>query len=877
MAGSPLPLSRLSRLTALSAAALLALPLAACHGPATSTAPVATSKLETQSSAPAERKAKSKSKPTVEFVAQSQSGSPLFAATGEGELRAFTDPGEMPSLIVPSVDDSKGGPAALVLEHTDVDAHVHGHVAQVKLRQRFHNSFKQPIEVRYVFPLPENAAVDDMRMIIGERTIESEVETKAKAVERFADAREAGHTAALLEQERPNVFTQSVTNVAPGESVEVEVQYVQTLTQDGGNYEFVFPMVVGPRFSPPGTSAEAHAAVSPPIVGEGTRTGHDVSLSMTVAAGGKVQRWDSPTHTVVGSETSDGFALRLADQKTLPNRDFVVRWQSTAAQAKATAYFGPQLSQSVAGAQPGHFTLVVEPPQSDLDSLVGQREMIFVIDRSGSMSGVPLALAKQTLREALSHLRPVDTFNVISFESSTAMLYEAAVPANEQNLVHAERFIDGLQAGGGTMMSGAVDAALSPEIGLGRHRYVFFVTDGFISNEDEIARQASALVRAADKAGQRARVFGMGIGSSPNRELLASLSKAGKGRYLAVGNREHPREAVEAYTRMVDSAVLTDIHIDWDGLPVQAVFPSADTLPDLYASHSTVWVGRYDDSLDPAQLAQAQPVLRATVAGTQTTVELPITVAASPEDDRTLATLWAREQIGDLTARHYDGVLDHAELERHVTDLGLSYHLVTAYTSLIAVDTSRVVSDGDPVRVDQAVEMPEDVSYPVQGQAVNMPVASSSSRDFTVLVDVSPTASRDAGGMARMSIYGESYAAAMAVSAGGGGSGWDPVFRVRSVDAPDGLKAKFVRRAVRRRAGMFEACYDQYGLRGKKSVPVLLRFDASGALVDIEWEGTFDAAEGCMESVLHGVDWSIARIDRAKGDAVEIRVILDLR
>ncbi|MCA9681496.1 MAG: VWA domain-containing protein, partial [Myxococcales bacterium] len=431
----------------------------------------------------------------------------LQMASGEYPegIYAYTDPGELPQLTIVE----KGVAAeTMPLEHTDVSAEVRGHVAQVRVRQRFRNLRTKPIEVSYTFPLPENAAVDAMRMIVGRRVIESEVQTREQARDTYVQAVSQGHTAALLEQERPNIFTQSLANIPPGEAIEVEISYLQTLSQDGGEVEFVFPMVVGPRFGPPGQEAEA-ARISPPVVGKGERSGNDVSLALTVQSGKRIDQWRAATHRVVGEATAEGFAVRLADAETIPNRDFVIRWQAAQAKTAASLFLGPVDAKGW-----GHFSLLVEPPAADLDALVGRREMIFVVDRSGSMSGQPLALAKQALREALGRLRPVDTFDVVGFEGGVQRLFAEPRPANEQNLVLAERFIDGMVAGGGTMMAGAVEAALAPEIAPGRHRYVFFLTDGYISNEQEIYVGTRELLERAAAGGQRSRVFGMGIGSS---------------------------------------------------------------------------------------------------------------------------------------------------------------------------------------------------------------------------------------------------------------------------------------------------------------------------------------------------------------------------
>jgi Ca-activated chloride channel homolog len=808
---------------------------------------------------------------------------PASASAHPDGLFAYTDPGQLPRLIV--TDDT----STLPLKHTDVDARVLGHVAQVRVTQQFHNDRERPIEVVYSFPLPENAAVDDMRMVIGERTIQSEVKTREHARQTFEQARREGHTAALLEQERPNIFTQSVTNVAPGETIEVEISYLQTLSQDGGLFEFVFPMVVGPRFIPPGDSVPDAARITPPILGQGDRTGHDVSLSIQVDAGASVSSYDAPTHSITASSTARGFEARLRDQATIPNRDFVLRWETGASKPGATLFTSKPDARGH-----GHFALVIQPPQLELDELVGRREMIFVVDRSGSMSGLPLALAKQTLRESLSRLRPVDTFDIVGFENGTQRLFGTSRPANEHNLVLAERFIDGMQAGGGTMMAGAVEAALAPKLSPGVHRYVMFLTDGYIGNEQQIFAGAAELVLRAHEAGGRARVFGIGIGSSPNRELIAGLSKAGSGAALYVGNREHPRAAVDGYFRLVDHAILENIEVDWGGLAVQEVYPNKRL--NLFASRSVVVHGRYRGPL-PKTIK-----LSAKLPGQRKRVELPVILAATDGDDRILAALWARAKLSEIDAASWEGDLHRYEVRDAITEIGLEYHLVTAYTSFVAVDRSRTIGDGRPDAITQPVEVPEDVD-PVRAgsrqlidmEAANMlPVGANISRDFTAVVELAPTAVRDTAGISLAGTTGveskytvegasEYYSHAtttvtrtiMAQEIGrewlpdsslprpSGGpmtsSSWAPdaKLRIKTYVSSEGVNQRLLERGLRSSKIKIEACYEQHVRRFEpQRLRVWLRFGVSGELLEIEVQG-FEVPEfdACVTTVLRGAAW----------------------
>lgn len=596
-------------------------------------------------------------------------------------LLIHTDPGELPQLELASDPKQK-----LTLEHTHVSAKLNGFVAEVEVTQQYTNPFPEPIEARYVFPLPENSAVNHLRMVIAERVIEAQVKQREQAKRVYDAAKRAGHTAALLEQERPNVFTQSVANIAPKQKVDVVVRYLQDLTYDAGAYEFVFPMVVGPRYMPSGRAPDA-ARISPPYVGEGQRSGRTVSLELIADARQMIGNFETPTHEVVARKPADGtLRLTLAEKESIPNRDFVLRYRVAGAEPKATMYLSGD----------GFLSLVVQPPQLDVDSLVGQRELIFVVDVSGSMSGQPLAMCQEAMRSALQRLRPVDTFNILTFAGSTRQAFESSRPANNDNIRQALRVVQDLRAGGGTELGDAVQAALRPAHEAGRTRYVFFMTDGYVGNESEILQLSREFSRAAEG---KSRVFGFGVGSSVNRYLIDGLSQAGNGVAVYATNREDPRRGVDRFFHYVDRAVLEHLQLDLAGLETQELFPNP--LPDLFASHPVIVHGRYRGK------PTGKATLRAQVNGQ--TVTFPIDVQAAPPElnaPRLLGTLWAREKLTDLDQALS---LGSASAERDITKLGLDFHLVTRFTSLVAVDTSRQVGNGDPKLVTERLDAPEGV------------------------------------------------------------------------------------------------------------------------------------------------------------------------
>lgn len=630
-----------------------------------------------------------------------------------GPLVVLTEPGDLPELVI--ADGEGATKRRLPLSHTAVKAQLAGFVASVEVAQTFENPHDRPIEVVYVFPLPENSAVEAMEMRIADRVVRAKIKERGEARAIYRRAKRRGHTAALLEQERPNIFTQSVANIAPGEEIDVVVRYVQDLTYDAGTYEFVFPMVVGPRFVP-GTPLQAAmkgtgtyhdtdrvpdaSRITPPVLGKGERSGHDISIEVVADNALPVKSWDTPTHDVATRQPADGsLRLVLAEKKAIPNRDFVLRYRVAGKEPTATLLTSGE-------PRDGYFALMVHPPQLDVDELVGKRELIFVLDVSGSMSGTPLGMCKRAMRHALSGLRPVDTFNIITFAGASRKAFSSPRPANRTHLDAAMRFIGAARAGGGTHMAEGVRAALSPDVPAGRHRYVFFLTDGYVGNEAEILSGSQQLVEDIEGRGQRARVFAFGVGSSVNRHLLTGLSKAGKGVAVYATNREDPARAVNLFYRYIDRAVMTDVRVSWADADASELYPQP--IPDLFASHPIILHGRY------GSLSQAPTRVLGRVGERE--IEIPVDVrrtSAPGARGGLVGTLWARAKVGFLEEESWLGIVPDAQAR--ITKLGLEHEIVTPYTSFVAVDESRRVGDGTPQRIVQPVEVPEGVDGAMAG------------------------------------------------------------------------------------------------------------------------------------------------------------------
>jgi Ca-activated chloride channel homolog len=602
--------------------------------------------------------------------------------------------------------DSKGQPqAACPLKHTDVKAEISGFLARVTVTQEFTNPFKDKIEAVYTFPLPQNSAVDDMTMLVGSRVVKGKIKRREEARAIYEAARAAGHVAGLLDQERPNIFTQSVANIMPGEQVKITISYVETLNYEDGTYEFSFPMVVGPRYIPgqpigkqgggwaPDTNRVPDASrITPPVTPPGTRAGHDISVEVALDAGVPLDSLACPTHEVTIDRPSAHAAIvRLKDKDVLPNKDFILKYDVA----------GRKITDAILAhraARGGFFTLILQPPERVAVEDVSPKELVFVIDTSGSMSGFPIEKAKETMRLALDNLYPQDTFNLITFSGDTSILFPEPVPATPDNLRKAQEFLAGRHGSGGTEMMKAIRAALDPSDSQKHLRIVCFMTDGYVGNDMEIIAEV--------QKHQNARVFAFGIGSSVNRFLLDKMAQYGRGEVEYVGLKDDGSAAARRFHERVRNPLLTDIGIDWGGLAVTDIYPRR--IPDLFGAKPVIIHGRYT--------APGRGVvrLRGRMAGREFWRELRVDLPASEPQHDVLASLWARTRIDDLMGQDYNGIQSgntRTDLRDAITQLGLDYRLMTQFTSFVAVEEMTFTDGGQPRRVEVPVEMPEGVSY----------------------------------------------------------------------------------------------------------------------------------------------------------------------
>jgi Ca-activated chloride channel family protein len=576
---------------------------------------------------------------------------------------------------------AKDGTYAVPVLATDVVIRVSGIIARAQVRQIFRNPSDDWQEGIYVFPLPENAAVDHLKMKIGERIIDGEVKEKAAAKAAFDQAKGNGQRAALVEQERPNIFTTSVANIPPKGEIVVQIEYQQTLRYDSGHFILRFPMVVGPRYipgTPDGTSGSGWAGntdqvpdaarITPPVTKptETTRPINPVHIKVTLDAGVPLERIDSPYHAVNVARPDDRSAeVELADGAVPANKDFELSWTPAASLAPQAALFTEPGKDATYG------LLMLLPPTVAAQARRMPREVIYVIDTSGSMTGTSIGQAKEAVEMAVARLSGNDRFNIIEFNSSASPLFAEARPATADNLRRATDFVRGLKPRGGTEMAAALNLALNGKEDGQRVRQVVFLTDGSVGNED-------ALFRLIEQKLGDSRLFTVGIGSAPNSFFMTKAAQAGRGTFTYIGRIEEVKEKMAALFAKLESPVVKGVRIDWPGKA--EAWPAR--VPDLYLGEPVVVSVALDKDVNGKVRVSG---LRGD-APWQSDLSL-----AQAEHGSGLGALWARSKIESLLDSLRQGTKEE-DVRSQVVDVALEHHLVSKYTSLVAVDKTPVRS-----------------------------------------------------------------------------------------------------------------------------------------------------------------------------------------
>lgn len=651
-------------------------------------------------------------------------------AHGQAEPEAGTPDVAQGTLLYRAPDSERFEP--LPLEHTGVEIDVRGVVAAATVTQRFRNTTDAPLEAVYVFPLPHDAAVYDMEARIGERVIRALVRERGEARRTYQAARAEGRRAALVEQERPNIFTTSLANVLPGESIDVRLRYVGPLAWEGGRVRLTFPMVVGPRYVPrngtgvtdeeeqeqaqaarrdesPSASSPAGrglrsdllrlnrdaARIRPPVRPPDLRPGHDIGVRVRIEGGLPLRSVSSPSHEIRQRLDADGATrVELAAGATLPNRDFVLEYDLAPPRGPRAALFvSPAREGDAPDDDPGRpFVLVAFPPGEDGAGPRPPLEMVFLIDVSGSMAGTSIEQARAALLQALDRLTPDDRFHIVAYNHGHFAFRPAPLPATADNLAAARRFVAGLNAEGGTEMLPALDEVLALAPTPGYLRDVVLLTDGCLGNEEDIF---AALRRGLGEA----RLFTVAIGSAPNHYLAANMAQFGRGSFTAVADGSEIRAQMGRLLDQISSPVLTDLRLDWQGVSAGDVLPAR--LPDLFRGQPLLIYGR---------LAGDGPG-RLVVEGTSGLAAFRQEIPVDPGRARFhpgVTTLWARAKVDELLSRWRDAedALERETRRADVVALAIRHHLVTRFTSLVAVEDLPAHDQGAPRTAVVPTELP---------------------------------------------------------------------------------------------------------------------------------------------------------------------------
>ncbi len=576
----------------------------------------------------------------------------------------------------------------LPLLSTDAEVDIAGVIADVKVTQVYKNDGKKPIEAIYVFPASTRAAVYGMKMTIGERTVVAKIEERDKARQDYEEAKQNGQSASLLEQQRPNVFQMNVANIMPGDRIKVELFYTELLIPEQGTYTFIYPTVVGPRYSntPQEQATDRESWVENPYLTEGNGPTYDFDINLNISAGLPIAKVTCETHkTDIGYDGKDFATISLDDsERKGGNRDFVLKYRLQGGDIES----GVLLYD---GGDENFFLMMVQPPERVSKDQMPPREYIFIVDVSGSMHGFPLDISKEVMRNLLSGMRSQDRFNVMLFASSNTVMSERSLPATKDNISRAMDIIDRQSGGGGTELLPALERALKLPGDDDISRTVVIVTDGYVSVE----KQAFELIR---NNLNHANFFSFGIGSSVNRFIIEGMAHVGNGEPFIILSPDGAEEKAEKFRKYIATPVLTDINVDFQGLDVYDVEPLK--VSDLLAERPLLVYGKYRGS--------AKGTITVTGKGGKGNFKqrYDLSDVKPLEENSALKYLWARQRIrilGDF------GQLGD-DVKEQVTELGLKYSLLTDYTSFIAIDSEKRNTTGDVTTVKQPLPLPQGVS-----------------------------------------------------------------------------------------------------------------------------------------------------------------------
>ena len=606
---------------------------------------------------------------------------PLAQASASSHPMNLLDQAQTGVFLLRSDAQADWQPALLL--NTEMDVHISGPLAQVRIRQHFANPGRAFAEGRYVLPVAENAAVHGMLLEIGERRIQGQIRERNQARALYQQARDSGQRSALVEQRRPNLFSTSVANIDAGDSIAVTLEYSELLIPDASRFSLRLPLTMTPRYTPaaqpddnrlaPGM--QPHAVEGPITV---SRRHHDSShqarLNVYLDAGMPLERIHSPSHAVQHDYDGRGYKIELANNPVIMDADFILEWALPASAGNQAALFTETLDD-------GHYALLMlSPSERPVSQQRQPREVMLIVDSSGSMQGERMRQARQSLIHALDRLQPEDRFNVLEFNHHYSQLFRQPQPASADNLTRARDWVNALQANGGTEMLPVLRDALSQPSEPGYLRQLVFITDGSVSNEQEVLNMIQYRL-------QQARLFTVGIGAAPNNYLLRKAAEIGRGHFTPVHDGDGVADSIKRLFEKLEAPVLTGLSIEMDSTIQADIWPPR--LPDLYAGQPLVVAMKLDRLPESITLHGHQP------EAWQQELQLP-----EAQDNPGTARLWARRKIESLMDRITQGEAEETVREA-VLEVALRHQLMSRYTSFIAIEQTPVRSSQEPLHSQQ--------------------------------------------------------------------------------------------------------------------------------------------------------------------------------
>jgi Ca-activated chloride channel family protein len=701
----------------------------------------------------------------------------------------------------------------LPLKSTSVGVNISGVIADVFVTQVYKNEGKRPLEAIYVFPASTRAAVYGMKMTIGERTITAKIRKREAARREYEEAKQSGKSASLLEQKRPNVFQMNVANILPSDVITVELRYTELLVPTDAVYEFVYPTVVGPRYANL-SAAEAPLSerwIENPYLHEGESPPYTFDIGVKLAAGLPIQDVTCASHKVHIDYAGPALAAIKLDSSGAHggNRDYVLKYRLAGGKIET----GLLLFE---GEEENFFLLMLQPPRRVREAEIPPREYVFIVDVSGSMHGFPLNISKKLLKDLVGRLRPTDRFNVLLFAGGSSVMANQSLPATPENIRRAINLIDRQRGGGGTELLPALRRALCLPKTEGYSHTIVIATDGYVTVEAE----AFDLIR--NNLG-KANLFAFGIGSSVNRHIIEGMARVGMGEPFVITTPEEASEKAEIFRRLIELPVLTDIRADFDGFEVYDAEPL--TIPDVLADRPVIvfgkWRGRPEGTIRFRGITGDGPF----------TEHIDVSRVSPLETNSALRYLWARHRIAILS--DYNQLRPDDERVREVTNLGLSYNLLTAYTSFIAIDTQIRLKDGQVVTVKQPLPLPQGVSDYAVGNRGAVTKA-------CVAMAPSQAMAGAAGSITELGYEAKEERVAWDATLPASGVRRDPI-GLKKIAVTEGLPRESVQSLIEAHLTAINRCYREASAKGSKfkgEAVFTMVIDAKGRVAKVRQNGT---------------------------------------